>query len=109
MWYEAQNAELQQWAVCEIQRVFRGYLGRLQWEAKYEEEWSRQIAAVRIQRMMRGWLARTRVMRMRRKIARAEFERARKRFKAAQLIQARVRGMVARVRVHAILTTQGQA
>jgi hypothetical protein len=96
MWREAINAEDQQWAAVEIQRCWRGYLGRLKWELVYEQQWSREAAAMRLTRHMRGWLARTRVKRMRKRAARADFERARQRFKGAQRIQAMVRGVLVR-------------
>lgn len=96
MWRQAVRAEDELWAALEIQRVWRGYQGRVKWEAKYEEVWSREMAAVMIQRNMRGWLARTKVARVRRRIARAEFERARQRFRAAQHIQALIRGVLVR-------------
>jgi tetratricopeptide (TPR) repeat protein len=96
MWHEAIRAEEELWAVLEIQRLYRGYCGRVGWETAYEMVWRREMAAVVIQRNMRGWLARTTVGRKRRKIARAEFERARRRFRAAQHIQATARGMLAR-------------
>lgn len=96
MWREAIRAEEELWAALEIQRLFRGYHGRVRWEAAYERVWCREMSAVAIQRNMRGWLARTRVSRSRRKIARAEFERARRRFRAAQRIQALARGKLAR-------------
>jgi len=86
------------WASLEIQRVWRGYLGRVKWEAKYEEVWQKEMAAAMIERNIRGWLARAKVGRIRRRIARAEFERARKRFRAAQRIQALVRGVLVRIR-----------
>jgi len=96
MWREAIRAEEELWATMEIQRMWRGYQGRVRWEAAFERVWSREMAAVVMQRNIRGWLARTRVSRTRRKIARAEFERARRRFRAAQRIQASARGMLAR-------------
>merc|ERR1719399_6794 len=96
MWRDAIRAEEELWAAVEIQRVWRGYMGRLRWELAYEAVWSREVAAQRLQGYIRGWLARTRVHRMRRKLARAEFEKARRRFKAAQLIQANVRGWIVR-------------
>merc|ERR1711933_474732 len=58
----------------------------------YEALWSREVAAQRVQRYVRGWLARSRAHRLRQRLARAEFQKARKRFKAAQKIQALVRG-----------------
>lgn len=101
MWRDAIRAEEELWAAVEIQRVWRGYMGRLRWELTYEAVWSREVAAQRLQRFCRGWLARTRVHRMRRKAARSEFEKARRRFKAAQKIQANVRGWIARRRTQA--------
>jgi tetratricopeptide (TPR) repeat protein len=96
MWREAIRAEEELWAVLEIQRVFRGHSGRQRWEQELQERFRRDMAALMMQRHIRGWLARTRVGRLRRKIARAEFERARRRFRAAQHIQALVRGVQAR-------------
>merc|ERR1719235_229920 len=96
MWREAIRAEEELWAVVEIQRVWRGYIGRLKWESKYEDTWRREMAAACMQRAARGWLARTRVNRVQRKIARAEFEKARLRFKSAQRIQALGRGVLVR-------------
>jgi tetratricopeptide (TPR) repeat protein len=101
MWREAIRAEEELWASLEIQRVYRGYKGRVRWEAAYECVYDREIAAMKIQRLIRGWLARIRVTRVRRKVARSEFERARRRFRAAQRIQAAARGMLARKRVSA--------
>jgi len=96
MWREAIRAEEELWAILEIQRVWRGYLGRVRWEDAYEIVWRREMAAAVIQRNIRGWNARLRVNRTRRKIAREEFERARVRFRAAQRIQALARGANAR-------------
>jgi len=96
MWREAIRAEAELWAVLEIQRVWRGYKGRVEWEGKYENVWQREMAAAMIQRNIRGWLARTRVSRMRRRIARSEFERARMRFRSAQRLQAMSRGVLTR-------------
>jgi len=101
MWRDAIRAEEELWAAVEIQRCWRGYLGRLKWELEYEAVWSREAAAKRLQRYSRGWLTRTRVNRLRRKMARAEFEKARRRFKSAQKIQALVRGVQARTRIRA--------
>merc|ERR1719473_656409 len=39
MWREAMRAEEELWAVVEIQRVWRGFLGRKRWEDKVEEMW----------------------------------------------------------------------
>jgi hypothetical protein len=96
MWREAIRAEEELWGALEIQRVWRGYCGRVLWESKYEEVWTREMASVMIQRYIRGWVARTKVGRVRRKIARSEFERARRRFRSAQRIQALVRGVQSR-------------
>merc|ERR550514_2531255 len=96
MWREAIQAEEQLHSALEIQRLWRGYVGRLCWEQKYEEYWAKEVAAAWIARRVRGWLARVRVMRMRRKIAKAEFENARRRFRAAQKIQACWRGKILR-------------
>lgn len=101
MWREAIRAEEELWAAVEIQRCWRGHLGRVRWELAYEAVWSREAAARRLQRYVRGWLARTRVHRLRKRNARAEFQRARRRFKAAQKIQALARGDQARKRVEA--------
>ena len=38
MWREAIRAEEELWAVLEIQRVWRGYHGRVRWEDAYEKE-----------------------------------------------------------------------
>eukprot|EP00927_Polykrikos_kofoidii_P071540 TRINITY_DN67800_c0_g1_i1.p1 TRINITY_DN67800_c0_g1~~TRINITY_DN67800_c0_g1_i1.p1 ORF type:complete len:1032 (+),score=97.84 TRINITY_DN67800_c0_g1_i1:160-3096(+) len=92
MWRDAIRTEEELWAAVEIQRCWRGYQGRLRWELAFEAVWSREAAAHRIQRYVRGWLARTRVHRLRKRLARAEFLKARRRFKAAQRIQALVRG-----------------
>jgi len=99
MWRDAIRSEEELWAAVEIQRCWRGHVGRVRWELAYEWVWSREAAARRLQRFIRGWLARTRVYRMRKRLARAEFEKARRRFKAAQKIQALVRGVIARRKV----------
>jgi len=96
MWGEAVRAEEELWAVLEVQRVWRGYKGRQAWENKYEEMWRREMAGSAVGRQVRGWLARVRVGRLRRKIARVEFERARLRFRAAQRLQAFARGINSR-------------
>lgn len=96
MWREAIRAEEELWAVLEIQRVWRGYHGRVRWETSYEHIWRQEMAAVALQTLIRGWLARARVTRTRRKIARSEFERARRRFRAAQRIQALARAVLVR-------------
>ncbi|CAE8649377.1 unnamed protein product, partial [Polarella glacialis] len=96
MWRQAIRAEEELWGSLEIQRVWRGYQGRVKWEAKYEQLWSREMAASMINRNVRGWVARNKVNRIRRKIARTEFERARQRFRASQRIQALARGVLVR-------------
>merc|ERR1719476_1278250 len=58
MWRDAIRAEEELWAAVEIQRCCRGYLGRLKWELQYEAVWSREEASHRLQRQIRGWLAR---------------------------------------------------
>ncbi|CAJ1441728.1 unnamed protein product [Effrenium voratum] len=37
MWRQAVRAEEELWGALEIQRVWRGYLGRVKWETKYEQ------------------------------------------------------------------------
>lgn len=101
LWREAVRAEEELWAAIEMQRAWRGYKGRVRWENFYEVVWRREMAAVVLQLNVRGWVARKKVHRARRKIARAEFERARRRFRAAQRIQAWARGKLARKRFNA--------
>lgn len=96
MWRDALKTEEELWAAVEIQRAWRGVRGRVLWENKYERIWRTEMAAAVIQRQIRGWVARVRVRRMKRKIARMEFERARLRFRAAQRLQALTRGVLAR-------------
>merc|ERR1740138_1740608 len=55
MWREAIRAEEELWAALEIQRVWRGYQGRVRWETAYERVWCREMAAVALQRNIRGW------------------------------------------------------
>jgi len=93
LWREAVQAQEELWASMEIQRAWRGRVGRLQWEYIYEEMWVRQMAAHKIQRNIRGWMDRVIVTRKKRQIARKEFETARKRYKSAQKIQALLRGV----------------
>jgi len=102
MWRNAIRAEDELWGAVEIQRCWRGYLGRLRWELEYESVWSRDNAVARMQRYMRGWLARTAVQRKRKRLARQEFEKARRRFKSAQKIQALARGVLCRQRMLAL-------
>jgi len=99
LWRNAIRQEEELWGAIEIQRNWRGYMGRLRWELEYEAVWSREVAAKRVQRAVRGWLARTCVHRLRKRLARAEFEKARMRFKAAQKIQALARGHLVRRRI----------
>merc|ERR1712012_1153233 len=47
MWRDAIRAEEELWAAVEIQRCWRGYMGRIRWEAEYEAVWSREAAAQR--------------------------------------------------------------
>eukprot|EP00747_Dinoflagellata_sp_TGD_P165780 gnl/TRDRNA2_/TRDRNA2_187607_c0_seq1.p1 gnl/TRDRNA2_/TRDRNA2_187607_c0~~gnl/TRDRNA2_/TRDRNA2_187607_c0_seq1.p1 ORF type:complete len:999 (+),score=192.06 gnl/TRDRNA2_/TRDRNA2_187607_c0_seq1:194-2998(+) len=96
LWKEAIRAEEELWAVLEIQRVWRGYQGRVKFEGQLEKVWRRELCAAVLQRNIRGWMARVRVNRMKRQLARAEFERARRRFRAAQKIQALARGVHSR-------------
>lgn len=96
LWREACRAEEELWAAMEVQRVWKGYKGRVQWEHKFEVMWRREMAAAMIARNIRGWVARRRVGRTRRAIARVEFEKARVRFRAAQRVQALVRGVLTR-------------
>merc|ERR1740121_2257570 len=103
MWREALRTEEELWATIEIQRVWRGYQGRVRWEDHYEVMWRREMSAAVLQRQVRGWLARVRVNRQKRKIARAEFEHARNRFRAAQKLQALIRGVLVRKVVRARL------
>jgi hypothetical protein len=101
MWREAVRAEEELWGVVEIQRLFRGHLGRKRWNSKLGEivkEQRRHEAATAIQVF---WRARVRVRRLRRKVAREEFLRARLRFRSAQRIQALVRGVLVRKVIYA--------
>lgn len=93
LWREAVQAQEELWAAVEIQRCWRGRLGRAHWDYVYEVLWVREVAAARIQCHVRGWMARVRVNRTKRQLARKEFEGARKRYKSAQKIQALLRGV----------------
>merc|ERR1719420_2363299 len=93
---QARRAEAELWGARLVQRMYRGYRGRLDWEAKYEETWSREIAALRLQRAFRGHRARRKIYGLRKKYIRAEFAVAKRVFRAAQIIQARVRGKLSR-------------
>merc|ERR1712224_465192 len=97
MFEQARRAEAELWAAQLVQRMYRGYRGRLDWEARYEETWSREIAALRLQRAFRGFRARRKIYGLRKKYIRAEFAVAKRVFRAAQIIQARVRGGHSRV------------
>lgn len=101
LWMDAVRYEEQLWAAVSIQRVWRGYRGRVKWEDAYEFVWRRELAAATLQRNMRGWLTRVKVGRRRRKIAKAEFDRARRRYRAAQRIQALVRAVLVRMKFRA--------
>jgi len=109
MWREAVRAEEELWAALEIQRVYRGYLGRVAWESAFEEVWSKEMAAAKLQRNVRGFLCRTKVVAMKRRIARAEFERARKRFRSSQRIQAATRGMLTRKVFYRVIARERHA
>merc|ERR1719217_795085 len=93
---KARRAEAELWAAQYVQRMYRGYRGRLDWEARYEETWSREIAALRLQRAFRGFRARRKIYGLRKKYIRAEFAVAKRVFRAAQIIQARVRAVQSR-------------
>merc|ERR1719235_2834271 len=93
LWREAVQAQEELWAAVEIQRIWRGKLGRLYADFVYEGVWVRETAASKIQTHIRGWMARVRVNRKKRQLARKEFESARKRYKSAQKIQALLRGV----------------
>lgn len=96
LWREAVQAQEELWASIELQRLWRGRLGRLHWEYVYELHWIREMAAATIQRNIRGWMHRVRVNKTKRQIARKKFETARKRYKAAQKAQALLRGVLVR-------------
>jgi hypothetical protein len=93
---EARRAEAELWGAQLVQRMYRGYRGRLDWEAKYEETWSREIAALRLQRAFRGFRSRRKIYGLRKKYIRAEFAVAKRVFRAAQSIQAAIRGRLSR-------------
>merc|ERR1719161_1542083 len=96
MFEQARRAEMELWGVQLVQRMYRGYRGRLEWEAKYEETWSREIAALRLQRAFRGFRSRRKIYGLRKKYIRAEFAVAKRVFRAAQTLQARARGIQSR-------------
>lgn len=93
LWREAVQAQEELWAAVEIQRIWRGKLGRCHADFVYEEVWIRETTAARLQQHIRGWMGRVRVNRKKRQLARQEFESARKRYKSAQKIQALLRGV----------------
>jgi len=109
LWREAVSKEEEVWAAIEIQRHYRGYKGRVRAENALELVWRREMAACLLQRNLRGWVARAKIARQRRHLARASFEAARQRFCGAQKIQARVRGALARKVVHARLALASHA
>lgn len=98
IWRDALRHEQEFWASVECQRCWRGFLGRKKFKNEYAAVHNRANTAIRLQGFIRGWLARTRIHRKRKAIARAEFQKARKRFKAAQKIQAVARGVQCRSR-----------
>jgi hypothetical protein len=101
MWNNAATAEEQLWGAISIQRLWRGYRGRVKAEDALELVWRKEFSAAMIQRTVRGWLARLWSTRKTRKMARDEFVRARRRYLAAQKIQSRIRGTLCRKVTHA--------
>merc|ERR1719331_2194385 len=106
---QARRAESELGAAGLVQRMYRGYRGRLDWEAKYEETWSREIAALRLQRAFRWIQARRKIYGLRKKYIRAEFAVAKRVFRSAQSIQARVRGQLSRKKSQQIKTSVSTA
>lgn len=102
-WRESVEAQQKHWAVVEVQRLWRGYAGRLRWEQQYELFWCQMMAAVKVQRNVRMWLASLRVFRARMSAVHAKVEAASRLANAATAIQAAARGMVARQRVAKIV------
>lgn len=96
LWNEAVKTEDELWASLQIQRSWRGYMGRVHAEDKLERVWLAELGATKIQRLARGWLARTRVGRAKRQLARTEFNRARERYQAAKKLQSLIRGVLVR-------------
>lgn len=96
LWREAIQLEEEHWAACEIQRTWRGYMGRVRFEIFYEDTWSKETGAAMIQRNARGWLARLKIRRKTRAIALAKFVKAQAKYQAAQKIQALARGAINR-------------
>jgi hypothetical protein len=84
------------WAAVEIQRNWRAYVGRRYVEEVHDICWSRHFASVRIQRVVRGWIARCRCLEFARLRARVAFELSLRRYRAAQKIQAFARGSLVR-------------
>jgi len=109
LWREAVAEEERVWAAIEIQRRWRGYRGRVRWENSLEQLWRQEMAAAMLQRNLRGWVARAKIAKRKRKAAREEFEKARRRFFAAQKVQARMRGILTRKVVHARLARANHA
>jgi len=109
MWREAVRAEEESYGAIGIQKLWRGYMGRVRFEMAYEQIWRRELAAAKVQPAIRSWLAYLRVSRMKRTIARKEFEHAQKRYRAARAIQAIVRGRRAKKRVRAELNRKHKA
>jgi hypothetical protein len=101
MYNNAATAEEQLWGAISIQRLWRGYRGRVKAEDALELVWRKEHSAAMIQRAARGWLARLGTTRKKRKMAREEFVRARRRYLASQKIQARIRGILCRKVTHA--------
>jgi len=109
LWREAVQTEETLWAAIEIQRAWRGYAGRLAWELLYESMWRRELAAATIQRNTRMGLARLKVRRMQRALARIEFDKARNRFRAAVKLQALARGVLLRRRHRQRVASESRA
>jgi len=96
LWREAVAAEDEMWAAVQIQKLWRGYSGRVKAENALELVWRKELGAEKIQYAARCWIARVRVGNMKRQIARTEFKRARRRYQGAQKIQALTRGVLSR-------------
>merc|ERR1719181_550338 len=94
MYRSAIQAESEQWASLEIQRVYRGYRGRIRWEVCYELHWMRQVSALKIQTCARRWVGRLRVEAVRARQLQERLAKERRLFKAAQTIQRHARGML---------------
>jgi len=96
LWRDAVTVEDELWAALQIQRRWRGYCGRVRAEDVLEVVWRKELGITKVQRAARAWMARLRVGRMKRQIARVEFKRARRRYQGAQKIQALTRGVLSR-------------